>query len=259
VNPRIPSSKLGLDAVAAASMLALGAPAAALAGPPHGGGFHGGGFHGGDFHGGGGYRGGGFHGGFHGGFYGGFHGGGFHGGGYGFHGGGFPYGFRHPGFFRPYGVVPFGLGFGLYLSTLPWYYSTFWWNGAPYYYANNDYYQWDADAGSYEQVQPPPQVVQQAGQPSAVPQLFAYPEKGQSPQQQATDKAECGQWASAQSGFSPGGAPPPATPGSSAATGNGATGSTAVAGAPADNLAAKQQDYLRAESACLKGRGYSVD
>lgn len=136
----------------------------------------------------------------------------------------------------------------------------------PYYYINNDYYQWDSDSDAYEQVQPPPQVVQEAGQTSAVPQLFAYPEKGQSPRRQATDKAQCGEWASAQSGFKPAATSPPATPSSSAASdsgasgsGSGATGSTAAASAAADNLAAKQQDYLRAESACLKARGYSVD
>ncbi len=274
MGQRVPISKLTLTAVAAAWMLALAAPAGALAAGPHGGGSHGGGSHGGGFHGGG------FHGGFHGGgfrggrFHGGFHGGGFHGGGFhggfhggGFHGGGFHHGFGHPDFFRPdgdrddYGVVPFGLGLGIYLSSLPWYYSTFWWGGVPYYYVNNYYYQWDADADSYEQVQPPPQVAQEAGQPSTVPELFAYPEKGQSPQQQATDKAQCSTWASDQSGYKPG-----VTPGSGAASssgvsgsGNGAADSTAGASAATANLAAKQQDYLRAEAACLKARGYSVD
>ncbi len=223
-------------------MLALTAPAGALAAGRHGGGFHGGGFRGG-------------------GFYVGFHGGGFRGGSFAFHGGGFHHGFGHPGFFRPYGygVVPFGLGFGLYLSTLPWYYSTFWWGGVPYYYVNDYYYVWDGDSGSYEQVQPPPQVAQEVGQPSTVPELFAYPGKGQSPQQQAIDKAQCSKWASAQSGFKPGGTPRPATPSSGAASGSGAAGSTAAASAAAANLAAEQQDYLRAEAACLKARGYSVD
>ena len=28
---------------------------------------------------------------------------------------------------------------GLFLATLPFYYSTYWWNGVPYYYANDNY------------------------------------------------------------------------------------------------------------------------
>ena len=245
----------------AAAMLTLTAPSGALAAGPHGGGFHGGGFHGGGFHGGG----------FHGGFPGdGFHGGGFHGGfpgaGLTFHGGGFHHGFGHPGFFRPdddrydYGVVPFGLGLGFYLSSLPWYYSTFWWDGVPYYYVNNYYYQWDGDSDAYEQVQPPPQVVQETGQSATVPELFAYPKRRQSLEQQATDKTQCRKWASAQSGYQPGATPSGGAASSSASgSGNGAEGSTAGASAATANLAAKQQDYLRAEAACLKARGYSVD
>src|ERR1700728_2787057 len=67
-----------------------------------------------------------------------FAGGGFHGGpafrgGFGFHpgyrGG---YGFR--GGFGP-GWGWWGWPGGLFLATLPLYYSTWWWNGVPYYYA----------------------------------------------------------------------------------------------------------------------------
>jgi hypothetical protein len=55
------------------------------------------------------------------------------------------------------------------------------------------------------------------------PQIFMYPKNGQSEQQQALDKRECQQWASAQAG--------------------GASG----------------PDYRRAMLACLDGRGYSVN
>ena len=127
----------------------------------------------------------------------------------------------------------------MYLGTLPWYYSTFWWDGVPYYYADNNYYLWDDGADAYEQVQPPPEVAQQAAAaPSTPPELFAYPDKGQTARQQAADKSQCSQWATGQTGFAP-----------------------ASAGARAKDTqaeGAKRQDYLRAEGACLEARGYTV-
>ena len=53
--------------------------------------------------------------------------------------------------------------------------------------------------------------------------LFAYPKNGQSDEQQSADRRECGQWAGSQTGG--GGGP----------------------------------DYRRALTACLQGRGYSVN
>jgi hypothetical protein len=237
--------------VTAASLLMLGSGSRAFA--QHSGGFHGGGFHGGGFHGGG------FHGG-------GFHGGGFHGGGY--HGGGFHGGLGYHGFYGYRGSYGsgWGLGLGLYLPVLPWYYTTFWWDGLPYYDVENDYYLWDPDADEYEQVQPPPQVAEQAqngqqeqnGQLSqAPPQLYAYPKKGQTAQQQATDKRECSSWASAQTGLNP------AT--DAAATAQIAPGNAkpdqggAAANANTPATAQQWQNYLRAEGACLEARGYTVE
>jgi hypothetical protein len=208
---------------------ALAALAVAGAGPAlaqHGGG--GGGAHGG---------GGGFHGGgaFHGG------GGGFHGGG--FRGGGAP-GYRGAGGFRGgyyggwRGRGGFGwggyyggaglLGYGLFFSALPLAYATYYWDGVPYYYADDNYYQWDNAANEYQTVQPPAGLVNQvaAAAPTdpSQPDLFAYPQNGQSATQQAKDRTDCQQWA------------------------NGQVGSDA----------AKHDDYLRAEAACLTGKGYSV-
>jgi hypothetical protein len=261
--------------VTATSLLMLGSASTAFAqrgGGSHGGGFHGGGFHGGGFHSGG-FHSGGFHsGGFHGGGFhgGGFHGGGFHGGGGfgGFHGGlGYhgSYGYRG---FRPYrpGWGPWwGLGLGLYLPVLPWYYTTFWWGGVPYYDVENDYYVWDPDAGEYQQVQPPPQVAQQAqaGQlAQAPPQLYAYPKKGQTAQQQATDKRDCSSWASAQTGLNP---PADATATPQIAPANGEAGNPkphhggTAANANTPATAQQWQNYLRAEGACLEARGYTVE
>jgi hypothetical protein len=111
-----------------------------------------------------------------------------------------------------------------------------WANGTPYYYANNNYYQWDGNAGEYQTVNPPAEVQQQEAMQS--PNLVAYPKNGQPADQQAADKAECLTWATSQSGFDPNQATPPAT-----------------TTEPND----KRSDYMRAQAACLQGRGYSVN
>jgi hypothetical protein len=77
---------------------------------------------------------------------------------------------------------------GLYFATLPFYYSTLWADGVPYYYADDNYYQWDSNVGQYETVNPPAEVQRQAAMQS--PNLIAYPKNGQSEAQQATDKSE---------------------------------------------------------------------
>jgi hypothetical protein len=123
----------------------------------------------------------------------------------------------------------------LYFATLPFYYTTLWANGVPYYYADDNYFQWDSTVGQYETVDPPAEVRQQAATLS--PELIAYPKNGQSAAQQATDKSECRQWATAQSGFDP-----------SQSTSEGAT----TASTP------KRSAYMRAQAACFEGRGYSV-
>ncbi len=161
-------------------------------------------------------------GGAHGGF-GGFHGGGYRGGGaaggyrggvstwrggYGWRGG--YYGWRG-GYYGGWPYFYGALGYGLFFGALPYAYSTYWWDGVPYYYANSNYYQWDAAANAYETVAPPPSVATE---------LFAYPRANQSAQQQARDRSECDQWATQQ--------------------------------------AQNHADHLRAQSACLEGRGYSV-
>jgi hypothetical protein len=184
-----------------------------------GGGGHavaGGGYHGGY---GGGYRGGygGWHGGY-GGYYGGWHGG------Y----GGWRGGWGCCGWGWGWGAA--GLGLGLYFATLPLYYQTYWWDGVPYYYADNTYYVYDPNVKQYETVAPPPGL-QAQGQTGGSSELMAYPKNGQSADQQARDKFECHQWAATQSGYDP------------------TTGS-----APAE----RRSDYMRAQAACLEGRGYSV-
>jgi hypothetical protein len=200
---------------------------------------HGGGHAGGGGHAAGGGHVGGFAGGRGYGAYGGWHGG------YGGWRGG--YGWR--GYGGWYGGWGWGLGYGLFFGALPLYYSTYWWDGAPYYYANDNYYTWNGAVGQYETVMPPPEVANQVGS-SAAPssfKLFAYPKNGQTVEQQSKDAFECQKWAAAQTGFDP------TLTGSVAASTPGATAPPAAIPAPAI-----RQDYLRAQGACLEGRGYSV-
>jgi len=174
-------------------------------------------------------------GGFHGGGYGGYHGGGYgYRAGYGYHGG---YGYRGYGYrggYYGYGWG-LGLGLGLYFATLPLYYSTLWWEGVPYYYADNTYYRYDGAARQYQTVAPPEGLVSENATQSPVgTDLMAYPKNGQSEEQQKQDKYECHHWATTQSGFDP------------------------TQGAAPSGSAGKRTDYMRAQEACLEGRGYTV-
>jgi hypothetical protein len=189
-----------------------------------------------------------------GGYAGGYHGGGYashaaygHPGGYYGHGGGYyghgystgAYwggGYWHGGFWpRCY----YGLGFSWFLPVLPLAYATYWYGGMPYYYANDVYYTYNPSYEGYVATDPPPladssgsaDVIPPTGGPgpsdpgaAGVGQIFMYPKNGQSPEQQATDKAACQQWASQQAG----------------------------------QVAQNAPDYQRAMVACVEGRGYSA-
>jgi hypothetical protein len=131
--------------------------------------------------------------------------------------------------------------------------------------------------------------------------MYIYPQKGQSAEQQAKDKGECHSWAVGQTGFDPATTPPPTQQAEApqggvvrggargAATGAvvgaiaGDAGKGAAAGAAGGALIggfrrrdqqqqqqqqyqqqvqaynARQAEYKRAMSACLEGRGYSVN
>jgi hypothetical protein len=280
----IMSTKIGrfvLAVGALGSILAMGAPALAEG---HGGGGHAGGGHAGSAahgytggHGavGHGYAGGAGHAGYgYGGHAGGYAGhagygyGGGHAGGYAGHAGGYYHGYStgrywgggywHGGFWpRAY----YGLGFPWFLPILPLAYATYWYDGIPYYYANDAYYTWNQGYDGYTVTDPPPvsdsgaaagpaqgegqgyqdqgqgyqgqgQGYQDQGQapmsaqggpmPSQGGQVFMYPKSGQSEEQQSTDKRECQQWASSQADPS------------------------------------HVDDYRRAMMACIQGRGYSA-
>jgi hypothetical protein len=133
---------------------------------------------------------------------------------------------------------------------------------------------------------------------SVFAQQYVYPAKGQSPEQQKKDEAECNQWATGQSGGpAQASAPPPpaqATTPTGVTAGAGARGAArgavvggiagdagagAAAGAAAgraqsrrenrndaQQASAQQQQaqssqnaaYAKARAACLEGRGYTV-
>lgn len=104
--------------------------------------------------------------------------------------------------------------------------------GISYLYLNGVYYREHA-TGGYEVVANP---VSAFGSASGTPgRLFVYPSQGQSAETQATDEYECHRWAVSQSGFDP---------------------VPAAAGQAAGD--APRADYVRAQTACLQGRGYSV-
>ena len=62
----------------------------------------------------------------------------------------------------------------------------------PYYYADNTYFVWNSAAGQYRTVAPPAGAPDQAGQGWS--ELIVYPKKGQSKDQQVTDRYECYRW-----------------------------------------------------------------
>ncbi len=125
---------------------------------------------------------------------------------------------------------------GVYVPFLPPYYTTVWFGGIPYYYANDTYYLWrDQDRG-YEVVDPPGEAGPTTD-PPAPEDVFMYPRNGQSAEQQASDRYDCHRWAADQTGFDP---------------------TRPDGGVAASDARAKRSEYFRAMTACLEGRGYSV-
>jgi hypothetical protein len=136
---------------------------------------------------------------------------------------------------------------GLMISVLPPYYSTIWVGGVPYYYADNVYYTWQPDQNGYAVVDPPDAIDESSppppdpGNPGATqagPDLIIYPKNGQSRDQQAADEYECHNWARSQSGFDP---------------------TQTDGAAPSADADRGRNNYDRAMSACLQGRGYQVN
>ncbi|HTP40189.1 MAG TPA: DUF6515 family protein [Steroidobacteraceae bacterium] len=149
--------------------------------------------------------------------------------------------FHGGAWYRPYGpryiVAPPPIGIGI--SVLPPYYTTLWFGGVPYYYADDTYYLWNPDRQEYVVTEAPPDAAAPTTTaPASNPDLYAYPKQGQSESQQRTDRYECHEWATQQTGFDP---------------------TQPLGGVSAQDAATKRADYQRAERTCLEGRGYSVN
>jgi hypothetical protein len=150
------------------------------------------------------------------------------------------YYFHGGAWYRPWGprflvvAPPIGIG----LAFLPPYYTTVWFGGVPYYYADGSYYLWQPERREYVVTAPPPDGAPASTTPPTNPELFAYPKNGQNREQQASDRYECHKWASTQSGFDP---------------------TQPLGGVAAAEADARRADYQRAEKTCLEGRGYSVN
>ena len=148
---------------------------------------------------------------------------------------GLRYYYRNGSYYR-YNSFGFGLvgnPIGFFLYSLPFGYHTLMVGGYPYYYVNHCYYIWDNIRNVYVQVDDPYQSVDwdEDADASAVPQkLIVYPKLGQSDKQMKQDQYECYLWAVDQTGFDP------------------------SLGKPGE-----LQEYQRAKSACLEGRGYVVN
>lgn len=140
--------------------------------------------------------------------------------------------------YRPFGsrFVVVSPPIGIVVPILPAFYTTIWFGGIPYYYANNVYYVWDPSRDGYVVTEPPQEVTEK--EPPLMPdQLYIYPKQGQSEQKQADDRFACYQWSVKQTGFDP--TQPPQ-------------------GIVQEELNQKREEYQRAMRACLEGRGYSV-
>jgi hypothetical protein len=153
---------------------------------------------------------------------------------------GSPYYYNGGIWYRPWGpryeVVrpPFGIG----VSILPPFYTTVWFSGVPYYYADGTYYLWEPMRREYVVTSAPAREEAASTQAPAEPETYAYPRSGQSDSQMASDRYECHDWATRQSGFDP---------------------TQPLGGVASNEVGAKRDDYRRAERACLEGRGYSVN
>ena len=124
---------------------------------------------------------------------------------------------------------------GVFVPVLPPFYTTLMLGGLAYYYANDAYYVWRAQEHQYEVVDPPQNVESATVTPPPAQNVFVYPNKGQTAEQQAKDRYDCHRWAVDQTGFDP-----------TTATGD------------AESTSSKRADYQRATSACLEARDYTV-
>ncbi len=138
--------------------------------------------------------------------------------------------------YQPYGTsfITVGIPYGLFVATLPGSYTSFWVGSTRYYYSDYHYYTYEPARRGYVVVPSPygDDYDYSAGDAEEPAQdLYIYPAQGQSGQQQADDRYECHRWAVSETDYDP---------------------------IDDEYDAALREDYLRAITACLTGRGYTV-
>jgi hypothetical protein len=136
--------------------------------------------------------------------------------------------------YRPYGstFISVGIPFGLFVATLPGIYSSFWIGGTRYFYADHTYYVYEPVRRGYVVTRSPYGDDDEYNDTGAGDDLYIYPARGQSEQQQADDRYQCHRWAAQESDYDP---------------------------LDDDYDADLRKDYQRAMTACLTGRGYTVN
>lgn len=133
--------------------------------------------------------------------------------------------------YRPYGssYMTVTVPIGFFVGTLPGSYTSVWMGGTRYYYSDYQYYVYEPARRGYVVVQSP--YGEEEEDAWLEDDLYVYPAQGQSEQQQADDRYECHRWAVDETGYDP---------------------------VDDEYDAALREDYLRALTACLTGRGYTV-
>jgi hypothetical protein len=135
---------------------------------------------------------------------------------------------------RSYGYAVVRPPVGIWVSDLPSFATAVTIAGIAYLVVNDVYYR-ERTGGGYEVVAPPVDTGRPS--PGTPDRMFVYPRNGQTAERQASDEYECHRWAVSQTGFDPSGA---------------------AVGQPDAGHPAMRADYLRAQAACLDGRGYTV-
>jgi hypothetical protein len=145
--------------------------------------------------------------------------------------GGTRYHYYNGMFFRPYrpGYIVVSAPIGAHVGTL-----SFAIGPRSYFYVNSTYYLWNPPTRDYVVVEEPEgasQYLEAARAPADSPSLFVYPNDGQDQALTQRDRYECHLWAADQSGYDP---------------------------TYSNQDASLLNDYRRAMTACLEGRGYTV-
>ncbi|MEO8315838.1 MAG: DUF6515 family protein [Pseudomonadota bacterium] len=136
------------------------------------------------------------------------------------------------GWYSPYGnsYISVGAPYGMFVSSLPGYSSSFYYGDVRYYRNDDTYYTYDRSRGGYL-VAPSPYSDEEEDSDAVDEDLYVYPAQGQSEQLQADDRYACHRWGVKESGYDP---------------------------IDDDYDRDRRANYLRAMTACLSGRGYTV-